>query len=210
MYNVLPHRIQFSRWGVSEEPAGFELQHSLMSQATKKKHVAREVLEEYPELLSDQKIVRISNPRGNNLHEVEGSSGEHFLCSMPTKFRKNVWIKRGDFVIVEPIEEGEKVKAEIVHILFSEQIKHLKKIGKWPESFSQDNTKLLDEPSMLDSNEEEDSDKYSEEEGDEASYDEYGNSTQKSVDEDEEHDSDATDEPAAATDGGGDGDQQEQ
>ena len=36
---------------------------------------------------------------------------------MPTKFRKNVWIKRGDYVLVQPIEEGDKVKAEIVQIL---------------------------------------------------------------------------------------------
>ena len=33
--------------------------------------------------------------RGNNLHEVQTAKGEHYLVSMPTKFRKNVWIKRG-------------------------------------------------------------------------------------------------------------------
>ena len=31
----------------------------------------------------------------------------------------------------EPIEEGEKVKAEIVHILYKEQIKYIKEEGKW-------------------------------------------------------------------------------
>jgi probable RNA-binding protein EIF1AD len=46
--------------------------------------------------------------------EAEGSS--NYLVSMPTKFRKNVWIKRGDFVLVSPIEEGDKVKAEIVQV----------------------------------------------------------------------------------------------
>ncbi len=50
---------------------------------------------------------------------------------MPTKFRKNVWIKRGDFVLIQPIEEGEKVKAEIVAILYSEQIKYIQSQGKW-------------------------------------------------------------------------------
>ena len=33
--------------------------------------------------------------RGNNLHEVETAAGDHYLASMPTKFRRNVWIKRG-------------------------------------------------------------------------------------------------------------------
>ena len=36
--------------------------------------------------------------KGNNLHEVETEDDEKFLVSMPTKFRKNVWIKRGTFL----------------------------------------------------------------------------------------------------------------
>lgn len=58
---------------------------------------------------------------------------------MPTKFRKNVWIKRGDFVLIQPIEEGEKVKAEIVNILYMEQIKYIQSVGKWPEKFNDPN-----------------------------------------------------------------------
>ena len=37
----------------------------------------------------------------------------------------------GDFVIVDPIEEGNKVCAEIVYILYSKQIKYLKSEGLW-------------------------------------------------------------------------------
>ncbi len=65
------------------------------------------------------------------MHEIETSEGEKYLVSMPTKFRKNVWIKRGDFVLIQPIEEGEKVKAEIVAILYAEQIKYIQNQGKW-------------------------------------------------------------------------------
>ena len=61
--------------------------------------------------------------------------GESFLVSMPTKFRKNVWIKRGDFVLVSPIEEGDKVKAEIITILYKDQIKYIKNEKLWPEGF---------------------------------------------------------------------------
>ncbi|XP_034954212.1 probable RNA-binding protein EIF1AD isoform X3 [Zootoca vivipara] len=72
---------------------------------------------------------------GNNLHEVETSEGTRFLVSMPTKFRKNIWIKRGDFLLVDPIEEGEKVKAEISFVLYKDHVRYLKKEGYWPEAF---------------------------------------------------------------------------
>ena len=49
--------------------------------------------------------------------------------------RKNVWIKRGDFVVVKPIEEGDKVKAEILTILYKEQINYIKAENQWPEGF---------------------------------------------------------------------------
>lgn len=65
------------------------------------------------------------------MHEIATSQGEKYLVSMPTKFRKNVWIKRGDFVLIQPIEEGEKVKAEIFAILYGEQIKYIQSQGKW-------------------------------------------------------------------------------
>ena len=100
--------------------------------------------------------------RGNNLHEVEDSTGNTFLVSMPNKFRKNVWIKRGDFVVVNPIEEGDKVKAEISTILYKDQIKYIKANNLWPTGFekaavvSQDLSKLNIKEAQ--SNSEDDSD----------------------------------------------------
>lgn len=82
-----------------------------------------------------QEIVRVIASRGNNLHEVETVSQFTYLVSMPSKFRKNIWVKRGDFVIVEPIEEGDKVKAEMVRVLSKEHIKYFKKIKVWPDAF---------------------------------------------------------------------------
>lgn len=38
---------------------------------------------------------QVLGSNGNNLHEAVTDSGEQFLLSMPTKFRKNIWIKRG-------------------------------------------------------------------------------------------------------------------
>lgn len=123
-----------------------------MSKATKRKHVTKEVLDDYVLPENNQKIVKVHTVfrlfifflnseiyhhlqilggKGNNLHEIATSQGEKYLVSMPTKFRKNVWIKRGDFVLIQPIEEGEKVKAEIFAILYGEQIKYIQSQGKW-------------------------------------------------------------------------------
>lgn len=111
-----------------------------MSKVTKRKHVMKEMdLDNFEHPLENQQIVRICSSRGNNLHEVESADDsvtEHFLVSMPTKFRKNVWVKRGDFVLVEAIEEGDKVKAEIVRILTPQHIKEFKKDGIWPKKFT--------------------------------------------------------------------------
>lgn len=104
-----------------------------MSRATKRKHVMNETLQDYFTPPSEgQEIVRITASKGNNLHEVETLKKENYLVSMPSKFRKNIWVKRGDFVIVEPIEEGDKVKAEMVRVLSKEHIKYFKKINVWP------------------------------------------------------------------------------
>ncbi|ETE57784.1 putative RNA-binding protein EIF1AD [Ophiophagus hannah] len=100
-----------------------------MSQATKRKHVVKAVLEEYVVPSERQQIVRVLGTPGNNLHEVETPEGTRFLVSMPTKFRKNIWIKRGDFLLVDPIEEGEKVKAEISFVLYKDHVQYLKKEG---------------------------------------------------------------------------------
>jgi len=37
----------------------------------------------------------------------------------------------GDYVVVVPIAEGHKVQAEIVHILYPPQVKHLKDESLW-------------------------------------------------------------------------------
>lgn len=110
-----------------------------MSRVTKLKHLQRELDSDDLSLpIEKQQIVRIISSRGNNLHEVESSdpAESNYLVSMPSKYRKNVWIKRGDFVLVEQIQEGEKVKAEIVRILTVEHQKEYTKESVWPRRFT--------------------------------------------------------------------------
>ncbi|KAL1285535.1 putative RNA-binding protein EIF1AD [Trichinella pseudospiralis] len=106
-----------------------------MSAATKRKHVTHEIF--YDMVLPEPPmfIARVISNRGNNLVEVETVSGERFLASMPTKYRKHIWVKHGSYVLCEPIEEGKKVKAEIFRILFNDNIEHIVQNGLWPEVF---------------------------------------------------------------------------
>ncbi|XP_076235928.1 putative RNA-binding protein EIF1AD [Calliopsis andreniformis] len=107
-----------------------------MSKATKRKHVVKEV-EDLSIPTESQSIVRIIESRGNNLHEVIDPAGDQYLVSMPTKFRRNIWVKRGDFVLIEPIPEGDKVKAEIVKILTREHQKWYRAQNCWPKEFDE-------------------------------------------------------------------------
>lgn len=61
-----------------------------------------------------QCIVRILKPCGSRLYEVTSPIGEQYLVSMPNRYRKMIWVKRGDYVLTDPIEEGDKVKGEII------------------------------------------------------------------------------------------------
>lgn len=117
-----------------------------MSKATKRKHVLIEVLQDdFSPPTDQQQIVKVLCSRGNNLHEVQDSNGVTFLISMPVKFRKNVWVKRGDYIIIESIEEGDKVKGEMVRPLTTEHIKYFKKDGVWPNGFNHKESNVEDD-----------------------------------------------------------------
>ncbi|KPJ01400.1 PREDICTED: probable RNA-binding protein EIF1AD [Papilio xuthus] len=115
-----------------------------MSKVTKRKHVMNEALWDDYELPKDnQSIVKVVKSKGNNLHEITTPSGEEYLVSMPTKFRKNIWVKRGDYILVEPILEGDKVKAEIVKIMNKDSIKYYKENNVWPKEFDDEKKKQV-------------------------------------------------------------------
>ncbi|XP_014296211.1 probable RNA-binding protein EIF1AD [Microplitis demolitor] len=111
-----------------------------MSKVTKRKHVTK-LQEDFSIPLESQSIVQLVEPRGNNLHEVSDSTGERFLVSMPSIFRNNVYVKRGDFVLVESIPEGDKVKAEIIKVLTEEHIKYYRSQSVWPKEFDKTEAK---------------------------------------------------------------------
>ncbi|XP_044753899.1 probable RNA-binding protein EIF1AD [Coccinella septempunctata] len=46
-----------------------------------------------------------------------------------------MWVKPGSFVIIQPIQEGVKVKGEIVRVLITQHIKYFKEDKIWPAAF---------------------------------------------------------------------------
>ena len=77
--------------------------------------------------------------------DVEQADGSELLCEIPSRFSKTIWMKRGDYLIVEAHGETKssssqkesKVKATVVHVLQLDDIKQLKKDGDWPAEFDQ-------------------------------------------------------------------------
>lgn len=165
-----------------------------MSQATKRKHVVKEVLGDFVTPTENQQIVKVVGSRGNNLHEAVTSQGETFLVSMPTKFRKNIWIKRGDYVIVDPIEEGEKVKAEISFILYKDHIQHLQKQQLWPEGFMESTEDKTEKEKQKEEKDEEEEEEVSNSEDDESDLFVNTNRCNYHYSESEEEDSDEEEE----------------
>lgn len=129
-----------------------------------RKHLTDSVLHDFPEPNPPySRLAKIVGTRGSNQFDVilSGSDGQQqqqeWLAILPTKFRKLVWLKRNDFVIVEtadnvepqhkPTDEHDEtstttttnnvndtagIRCMIAHILYHDQIKHLISKGLWP------------------------------------------------------------------------------
>ncbi|KAF4322450.1 hypothetical protein BBO99_00002477 [Phytophthora kernoviae] len=109
-----------------------------------RKGVTKRVLYGDPEPKENELIVRVVALRGSNLFEVVDAAGAKSVTMLPTKFRKLIWVKRGDFLIVSEGEGGETTTAKgtkgavtsiVEHILYKEQIKNLKIKNLWPAEF---------------------------------------------------------------------------
>lgn len=131
-----------------------------------RKHLTDSVLHDLPEPSPPHSLVaKIVATRGSNQFDVKLADGQQELAILPTKFRKLVWLKRNDFVIVETVTDedddneddrtGEATKTNdsggircmISHILYQEQIKHLVGKGLWPTNdpeFAVDDRKIND------------------------------------------------------------------
>jgi translation initiation factor IF-1 len=106
---------------------------------TYRKGVTKRVLYGDPEPKENEQIVRVVALRGSNLFEVANAEGDKSVTMLPTKFRKLIWVKRGDFLIVAEgdgeatVATGKKgaVTSIVEHILYKDQIRNLKSKSLW-------------------------------------------------------------------------------
>ena len=105
-----------------------------------RKTVQDDVLHGLPNLGPSDSIAAIVKGAGSNLFEVVFSDGSHTLAMLPSKFRKLVWLKRGDYVIVSGADGTTQtargtagaVTANVEHILYADAVRHLRVNGQWP------------------------------------------------------------------------------
>ncbi|KAG6410238.1 hypothetical protein SASPL_128291 [Salvia splendens] len=106
-----------------------------------RKNLKRAVEAEMMALQQGQNIMQVVDLRGSNLIEVMDAKGQHLLAIFPAKFQKSMWIKRGNFVVVdesgreEAIESGRKVAGILTQVLYHDQVRILQKSSEWPEIF---------------------------------------------------------------------------
>ena len=117
-----------------------------------RKHLTDSVLNDLPEPQEDERIAKVIATRGGNHFDVliaNSSTTTPQLAILPTKFHKLVWVKRNDYVIVrttgddggegneseekKPADNNGGIRYMICHILYKEQVKHLKSKDLWPE-----------------------------------------------------------------------------
>ncbi|XP_049344059.1 uncharacterized protein LOC125808398 [Solanum verrucosum] len=130
-----------------------------------RKNLKRAVEEEFLTLQKGQSIMQVLDLRGSNIIQVRDAKGETSLAIFPAKFQKSMWIKTGNFVVVddsgreEATESGRKVGCVVTQVLYYDQVRVLKKSPEWPEIFKstavesskQDNTQSHN--SQMDENE---------------------------------------------------------
>ncbi|CAI5451780.1 unnamed protein product [Caenorhabditis angaria] len=149
-----------------------------MSVASKRRFITNKVESEMYVPVEGDIIAQVKGSRGNNLHEVLDQNNDSYVVSMPSKFRKAVWIRRGQFVVVRAIDEGDKVKGEIEHVLDEENILYIRECEKWPKLFEAEaeqmtreakrggkaNDQMIDDDMLPPSDSEEDEEEYEDEE----------------------------------------------
>lgn len=110
-----------------------------------RKHLTDKVLHDFPEPTGNESIAKVVATRGGNQFDIIlPLDNSPQLAMLPTKFRKLVWLKRNDFVIVQTgggvtddaTHDTGGIRYIINHILYKEQVKHLRQKGLWPNDDS--------------------------------------------------------------------------
>ena len=90
-----------------------------------------------PASLGDsQTIARVRRAEGNNVYSVDLPGGkEPILVELPSRFRSQIWIRRGGFVVIDTttfMERSNKLAGQIANIVREE--KQWRKQAYWSRS----------------------------------------------------------------------------
>lgn len=165
-----------------------------MSGSGRKSHYRKSVTSAYlsddsRELSDNEFIATVLSNRGDNTFFIQFPNENQELANLPKKFNKLIWIKTGDYIIVEDnnvnnncqsnITNQNKVNFTISHILSKSNIKYLKASNKWPSEFIDKEQSITDKSRDFlcdyDSNNIEDNDMEYEDDPSEIKYDSKGN-----------------------------------
>ncbi|KAG8735081.1 hypothetical protein FRC12_018227 [Ceratobasidium sp. 428] len=104
-----------------------------------KKNQTRMAEQDLPDIKPGVNICRVGIARGGSQFEVwDGESA--WLTELPKRFRNNIWIRRGSFVLVDTSNGASNaggIRGEIVFVLQKEHISQLKKQGHWPSKLEE-------------------------------------------------------------------------
>ena len=82
------------------------------------------------------RVGRVLETKGSFIFTVQVCEGETVEAALPNRFKNAVWIRRGSYVVLS--------QAEITNVLTRDDIKQLKKNGKWPDYFNNtDSNKMM-------------------------------------------------------------------
>ncbi|KAL8764645.1 MAG: hypothetical protein Q9209_007950 [Squamulea sp. 1 TL-2023] len=87
-------------------------------------------------------IARVRMAEGKNLYLVDlPSNAKPLLVELPSRFRSQIWIKRGGYVLVDTavfVDRDNKLDGEIINVIREE--KEWRKQSYWPSEFVKKST----------------------------------------------------------------------
>jgi translation initiation factor 1A len=102
----------------------------------KKKEIARQ-----QEQKAQMEIQRVKTPRGNQaigiLETRLGGSkmrvrcfdGKTRICRIPGRMKRKLWVREGDYLLIQPWEFGGDEKGDVIYKYRPNQVSYLKKKG---------------------------------------------------------------------------------
>ncbi len=120
-----------------------------------RKTLQDETLHGLPVPSDGQCLAYVVRASGANLFEFRTEVGAACVALLPTRFRKLVWLKRGDFALLSAPAVGATttsaggagaVTRVVEAILYADALRHLRGLGRLSEAFEAERAALLASP----------------------------------------------------------------